>query len=482
MANEIDPLGAKRDLNNRVEPNFLQKILGLTPPVTPPIPQQETVTNDGAATKFGDLQALGLFNRTSLNACFEAEMAHRPAAHTPTPEAALKQIHALHKPDHKGIPHNLPPEDQKGIYNSRIEAYNMRRVALADNAIKNSVPPKRADFKGLSPKVGDAKYHEALARYHKEIAQLKAISSAAKEQNLELTPEFKKLDAKVQQSIKEQLTSNRGNVDATDHLVGLFHSENFNKASTAAQRTVLASLLKIERNAGFKKLTPAEQARVLGDMQKYVNTASFKNVADKDKADALDMLSKISIYTQQHPSYTITRNTLNLLTSGKVELIVLHDGNSGTYGYAPRDKAQILMNVDHPDVPENLGETIKTLAHEVNHIQNRGNDDQPVEGFLNEYRAWYVERNAVGEYPPIAPHLKEVLDNLARSAPDGSGYDYSRQLYHDNKDFRTLIDKLYKDLDSGKITSPEQMRALLLKLPGNDKMDYLLQKSNLDNH
>ena len=295
-----------------------------------------------------------------------------------------------------------------------------------------------------------------------------------------MTPEFKKFDAEVQKGIREQFTQNAGNIDSIDHLNTLFRSENFNKSSVAAQKTVLESLHNIEQRADFKSLKPAEQARVIEDVQKYVNTASFKNVADKDKADAIDMISQISIYTQQHPTYTITRNTLNLLTSGKVELVVLHDGKDGAYGYAPRDKAQILMNVDHPDVPENLAETIKT--HEVNHIQNRGKDDEAVEGFLNEYRAWYVERNSVGEDPPITAHLKEVLDNLARSAPDGSGYDYSRQLYKDNKDFRTLIDKLYKDLDSGTVTTPEQMRALLLKLPGNDKMDYLLQASNLDNH
>ena len=47
MANEIDPLGAN-NLNNCVEPSFIERLLGLTPQPPPP---QATPTNDGAATK-----------------------------------------------------------------------------------------------------------------------------------------------------------------------------------------------------------------------------------------------------------------------------------------------------------------------------------------------------------------------------------------------------------------------------------------------
>jgi hypothetical protein len=83
-----------------------------------------------------------------------------------SPSKALEEINTLPKPD---------PSDAEAV-----RAYKQKRAEIADNAIQNAQPPEREDFKGLSPRVADMEYRDALAEYNRQIDELKKISAEAR--------------------------------------------------------------------------------------------------------------------------------------------------------------------------------------------------------------------------------------------------------------------------------------------------------------
>lgn len=211
-------------------------------------PAGNTDSKVGELNAFGSLQKAALYARLgAMNAPAEnpapagTATPSGPAPPSPatTPDEALKQIEALPKPSYEGIPHNLPPEDRQAIYESRVEEYNRKRAAIADQAINSSQPPRREDFKGLPPRLAELEYRDALANYHSQIAELKKISREAKQTNLEMTPEFQSLTPENQQLVRAQLAKNEGQPADVDTLVNLVKTEGFTKLAPDEQKKLL---------------------------------------------------------------------------------------------------------------------------------------------------------------------------------------------------------------------------------------------------
>jgi hypothetical protein len=80
--------------------------------------------------------------------------------------------------------------------------------------------------------------------------------------------------------------------------------------------------------------------------------------------------------------------------------------------------------------------------------------------------------------------MKTAMKSLTTEGDPGDGYDHVRKYYKDNPDFKKVVDKVISDLNGRppKFTKPEDLRLLLLALPGNAKSAYLNKPGNLDNH
>lgn len=143
--------------------DFIKPVnLNPLPKVEPkPEPQPQSVpanyTND---SKKADLQFIAGNRR--------AELEKKLPAEKPTPYGAIDKINQLPKPD---------PTDP-----AAVKAYKEQRAKIADDAIKNSVPPNRQTYldAGLNGRTADYEYQQARASYDSQIRDLKEISSEAK--------------------------------------------------------------------------------------------------------------------------------------------------------------------------------------------------------------------------------------------------------------------------------------------------------------
>ncbi|MEP6902220.1 MAG: hypothetical protein ABJA66_10750, partial [Actinomycetota bacterium] len=123
------------------------------PEVKPEIKQLNTVTD----TKKGEVDFLAATNKIKLQ--------KQATAQKPTPYGALEQINQLPKPD---------PTDQPAVTD-----YKAKRKAIADDAIKNSEPPKPEDYQGLNGATRSYEYNQDKQFYNSQISQLKKISKEA---------------------------------------------------------------------------------------------------------------------------------------------------------------------------------------------------------------------------------------------------------------------------------------------------------------
>jgi hypothetical protein len=159
----------------------------------------------------------------------------------------------------------------------------------------------------------------------------------------------------------------------------------------------------------------------------------------------------------------------------------LYSENSTTFGTA--SDGTMRFNVGHPRLLTDRNELVATAAHEVNHVLNGNTSAGTKDRFLDEYRAWYMERTALGENPPSVAHMKGVVQNLATNAPGDSSYAHLRKIYRDDPEFKRVIDQVNADLNATppKITTPEELRVKLRALPDGNT-DYLNKTGNDDNH
>ncbi len=141
-------------------------------PAPPPAPKPvvQTQTANAVTAKKADAQYIGASYKTKLEKQY--------AANLPTPSKALEQINNLPKPD---------PTDQ-----AAVKAYKEQRKTIADDAIKNSQPPKITDFRnsGLNGATANYEYQQSKSYYDSQIRDLKKISAdAVKYPDRILTPD-----------------------------------------------------------------------------------------------------------------------------------------------------------------------------------------------------------------------------------------------------------------------------------------------------
>lgn len=213
--------------------------------------QPQNAPLDVGTSGLNEVSYRGLMTKSFLNKTFDAvpQRIGTEKSDSPTPQPvhvspyeALQQIEELPPPNRNGISPQLPDEDKQAIYDARVREYNERRIAIADNTILNSTPPSRDDYKNLPRGIAEIEYRDALSAYHQNIAELKTISREAKQANLEINPEFKKLSPENQALLKEKMTANEGDVGAVDILVQLGESPGFNQLS-AEEQTRLINLV-----------------------------------------------------------------------------------------------------------------------------------------------------------------------------------------------------------------------------------------------
>ena len=482
---------------------------------------QQYTNHAGAQSVVGEINQQAAMLKLSLT----RQAPQTPAPQPITPDDALNQINALPVPKLSDTPHNLPPDDRKDILDGMLEEYNRKRAEIADNAIRNSKPPKREDFKDLPPQVAKNEYQEALNNYNQQIAELKKISREAKQANLEMSPEFKSLSPENQELVRKQLSNLESNPGDVDTLVKLVKSEGFTSLPAGSQKEILndsealknvmalvnskgfdglsadtqkamlnalgsrpkdtifrEALSNLIQNGSFTGLTPAQQVGVIRDLDKFATTSSYNStdVSNADRTWLLQTIGDISIYSAQHPGLVSVRNTLNQLVSGDIRVVTFSEPSKFLRGITlgRANGGTIELNT-HPDARRGIAELAETAVHEVNHILNGETEFKSVDRFIDEYRAWVVGIEASGQ-PIDANTLKGVLDNLGHSKD--SAYPQLRDLYLKDEKFRKVIDDAYNGLNKNppELITPEQLRQKLLDA-GFDTV-YLRTPKNLDNH
>ncbi len=128
----------------------------IPPKSAPPPAPKPTVQNQPAASvtsKKADIQNFGATNKAKLDKQY--------AANQPTPYQALPQIEALPKPD---------PKNPAAVKN-----YKEQSKKIADDAVKNSQPPKIEDFRkyGLDGATAYYEYQQSKDGYDSQVRDLK---------------------------------------------------------------------------------------------------------------------------------------------------------------------------------------------------------------------------------------------------------------------------------------------------------------------
>lgn len=334
-----------------------------------------------------------------------------------------------------------------------------------------------------------------------ERATATRIDNAIKAADFMETPEFKALSPDTQAEVTSRLDAQQGNQEATDNLIRLTSNADFAKLPEATQKRMLEAfdanaedsvftdgLISTAAKTDFTGLTPAQQNQVISDMQDFAKTGSYnrqeggflgigrRDIPDDEKAYMLDLVGNMSIYSQQNPTITSVRNSLDKVLSEEIKLEAYSEpAKDGfiTFGTASGDTMRMNM---HADARRGVEKTIDTFVHEVNHIVNGHTDAGTPDRFMDEYRARIVGREAGGETFDAAMQ-REALDTLVKSG----AYGHLKELYEENADFAAVIDDAYAGLNETppRLTTHEQLRQNLVDA-GFDT-DYLTTPGNLDN-
>lgn len=325
-----------------------------------------------------------------------------------------------------------------------------------------------------------------------EDATMARIDTAIKAADFQNSEQFKSLSPEAQQEVLSRLDANQGNNSATDNLINLATSGAFATLPIESQRAVLQAydnhkedevfingLKDTLAKPEFQSLNPAQQAQVLNDIDRIAATESYTDTDDTGKTYLLDNLGNTAIFSASHPNEVAVRNTLDKIASGEIRVETYSeaaDPKTGgiTLGYTYSNDV-IYMNT-HPDTQAfGANAFTDTLVHEVNHNQNPGGEHGTPDQFLNEYRAFYVGIDAIGN-PPSAQRQDGIIQNLLDSYPD------IKELYDNNANFKQFIDNARAGLTKTppELLNPETMRQALVD--AGFSSDYLNTPGNIDNH
>lgn len=229
----------------------------------------------------------------------------------------------------------------------------------------------------------------------------------------------------------------------------------------------------------FSKLNVQNQLMILGNLDSITATGNYQKMSSSERICSLSIIKDMSFYVAEHP-YDMAKNTLFQLAMGKVKVGIRNLSNTesnNTLGSYNTKTNTIYFNVGNQTLLKNPQQLMKAAAHEINHALNGDKAADRVEKFLDEYRAYYVEGAAIGQYPPGFATMKERLNTLLLKKP----YEFHKE-YGTDTGFQKVINSVIADYDKGKITTPEELRQRLRALPGKEKSIYLNTKPNLDNH
>ena len=329
-----------------------------------------------------------------------------------------------------------------------------------------------------------------------EQQQINRIATARTAVNLESNPGFTALSETSRNDVRAAIERNQTNPAAVNNIVNLSTAPGFRQLSDTTRRDMLNALQnhptdpqflgQLRNLAGsteFRGLNDAQRTSVISDVNRFARTSSYEGMSAADRGRALNIIGSLSMDSAAHPARPAARNTVEQLVSGRVPMALYNDSTSGDFGYA--DGGVMHFNIGNTNLTTNRHELVATAAHEVNHVLNGNTSAGTRERFLDEYRAWSMERQAAdGENPASAAHMRGVIRNLATNAPNGSAYDHLRQLYRDDAEFRRAIDTVNARLNQSPpvVTTPEQLRVMLRGLPGGADSDYLNNVGNDDNH
>jgi hypothetical protein len=321
------------------------------------------------------------------------------------------------------------------------------------------------------------------------------LESAKTAVNLEADPKFQALSENTRKDALAAMERGQNSSEVTKNIATLTTTPGFEKLSEATRKEMIDTMEKkggdqkvadsiksLAGNAEFQGLGDAARADVVRNLSKFSETESYKKMSEADKTKSLNIISTLSLHSAGNPTASSAKNTLNHLCNGTVKMELYEEKDSTTFGTA--SDGTMRFNVGHPRLLSDRNELVATAAHEVNHVLNGNTSAGTKERFLDEYRAWYMERTALGENPPSVAHMKGVVQNLATNAPGDSSYAHLRKIYRDDPDFKRVVDQMVTDLNATppKVTTPEELRAKLAALPGGDKSDYLKKTGNDDNH
>lgn len=166
--------------------------------------------------------------------------------------------------------------------------------------------------------------------------------------------------------------------------------------------------------------------------------------------------------------------------------VVNANGTGSTeFGYNKSGTKDIYINKKANDT--DYKEFIDTLSHETNHALN-GNEKLKYvsDAFLSEYRAHIVGQKAAGKTVDKAA-LKSIINNLVLAEPilddktkkPKDLYSVIRQNYRTDKNFKTVVDQLVKDVDKGVVVDGSDLRTRLMNAGYNS--DYIKNTNNIDN-
>jgi hypothetical protein len=184
----------------------------------------------------------------------------------------------------------------------------------------------------------------------------------------------------------------------------------------------------------------------------------------------------MSIQVEGGTASNVAKNTLDRLVDGRTGLKVVDDSNASA---AAARRNTIDFNVAKLDGidPANL---MALAIHEVNHTLHGESRRGTAERFLDEYRAYYLQYKELGGGKPDPVAMQNVFNSLIAS---GGDYDHLGDLYVNDAKFAAVADEIDRGLQAKppKVMTPEELRAKLLAIPGNEKSVYLNTASRMEN-
>ncbi|MCI0416620.1 LysM domain-containing protein [bacterium] len=324
--------------------------------------------------------------------------------------------------------------------------------------------------------------------------QMNRIDTARAAVNLELNPAFTGLTNNTRSQVRDLIERHQTNPSEVNNVINLSTNSRFGSLSETTQGDMLNALgnrpgdsqflerlRSLANNVEFRGLSEASRTNVVHDVNRFAGTQSYREMSTSDRTRALSIISNLSLHSAGNPANVSARNTLNHLISGRIGVELYNHPSSTDFGRA--DDRTMFFNVGNPQISSNRRELVATAAHEVNHVVNGDTSSGTRERFLDEYRAFYMEHSANGNGPTVSD-MREAVKYLATNPPNGSAYDHLRELYRDDPGFesvvRTVKLRLYQTPPV--ITTPEELRLMLRRLPEGAESTYLNRTGNLDNN